>query len=246
MQFPLLPYLRQLLRSLSPRRTTYKMIPHLGWTSTLETYSSPTPIHLTTKSGSTTTLPTLASQSVTPFKAHPLLFNGHLQTAWTVATKTDIPVSYGRKLLSGRDGGTFAVDFVVQPFEASDYPPEATDGLPPRTRYLTADEIKNQESPDPECTKPMIIALHGLSGGSHELYLRAVLEPLVRNGWEAAVVNARGCANSRITTQQLFNARFTDDVREFVVKAREWWPQRGLYAVGFSLGANILCNVSSG
>ncbi|RPA83900.1 AB-hydrolase YheT [Ascobolus immersus RN42] len=215
----------------------------LGWNSELTTYHSDNTVALQPReAGTPTTLDALSSSILTPFKAHPLLFNGHLQTAWTVATQTDIPVYYGRKIMKGRDGGSFAVDFVVSPFEGTDYPAESTEGLPPRTRFLSPEEIAAQETPQEEDTKPMIIALHGLSGGSHELYLRAVLDPLVKQGWEAAVVNARGCANSKITTHQLFNARFTDDVREFVVQMRRWWPKRDLYAIGFSLGANILCN----
>jgi len=103
----------------------------------------------------------------------------------------------------------------------------------------------------------MLIALHGLSGGSHELYLRHVLSPLVnrqdcvtgevnQKKWEALVVNARGCANSEITSPVLFNARATWDVRQVVRWARETFPNRPLFAVGFSLGGNILSNVGSG
>lgn len=103
----------------------------------------------------------------------------------------------------------------------------------------------------------MLIALHGLSGGSHELYLRHVLSPLIneqdcvtgevnQKKWEALVVNARGCANSKITTPVLFNARATWDVRQVVRWARKTFPNRPLFAVGFSLGGNILSNVGSG
>lgn len=135
--------------------------------------------------------------------------------------------------MTGQDGGTFAVDFVTQPSD------EQAEGLPERTRFLTKHELETQGSDD---TKPMIISLHGLSGGSHELYLRAVLAPLVEQGWEGCVVNSRGCANSKITTHQLFNARWTNDVREVVKFLRKIYPNRPFYAVGFSLGANILTN----
>lgn len=82
------------------------------------------------------------------------------------------------------------------------------------------------------------------TGGSHELYLRAVLAPLVeKHGWAAVVMNSRGCAKAKITTHQLYNARITSDVRETIAYLRNTFPKRPLYGVGFSLGANIFANV---
>lgn len=155
---------------------------------------------------------------------------------WTVATGADIPVYYGRKILLGKDGGTFTLDFVVPPSEN-----HTAEGLWHRTRYLNKEEEETLPSDD---SKPMLLALHGLTGGSHELYLRAVLSPLVEKyGWTACVMNARGCAKSKITTHQLFNARVTGDVRQTVEFLRQAFPNRPLYGVGFSLGANIFANV---
>ena len=88
------------------------------------------------------------------------------------------------------------------------------------------------------------LAQHGLTGGSYEPYLRAVLEPLIEAGWAACVVNSRGCAKSKITTGVLYNARATWDCRQVVAWCRKTWPKRKLYGIGFSLGANMLTNVS--
>lgn len=113
-----------------------------------------------------------------------------------------------------------------------------------RTKHMTAEEASGLGSDD---EKPMLVAMHGLSGGSYEIYLRAVLAPLVtkESGFAACVVNARGCAMSKITTQQLFNARFTEDIREAAKYLKKIYPNRPLFIVGFSLGANILTNVRS-
>lgn len=99
---------------------------------------------------------------------------------------------------------------------------------------------------------PMLVILHGLSGGSHELYLRAAIAPLLvpdadadpdtNPRWEACVVNSRGCANSHITTNLLYNARATWDVRQTVRWLREAFPNRPLFGLGFSLGASMLTN----
>ncbi|KAL9030077.1 MAG: hypothetical protein Q9196_001768 [Gyalolechia fulgens] len=129
--------------------------------------------------------------------------------------------------------GTFAVDFVVQPHTDTD----AT--LPPRTIDFSDEELEMIGTKD---ERPMLLTLHGLTGGSQEAYLRHVLESLFQEGWEACVINARGCAQSKITSDFLFNARATWDVRQVVKWLRQTFPNRPLFAIGYSLGANILVN----
>ena len=145
---------------------------------------------------------------------------------------------YKRRVFNAEDsryGGSFAVDFTVpEHHDRNDH------SLPPRTAYFTDEEFLNLSSTD---TEPLLVTLHGLSGGSHELYLRAVLKPMVDAGWKACVVNSRGCARSKITSGILFNARATWDVRQTVRVLRRMFPNRPLYGIGFSLGANILTNV---
>lgn len=192
-------------------------------------------------------------RSATPSTCHlnPFLFNGHLQTAWTILKIDNIPIHYKRWMFESDDhafAGHFAVDFVVPPYEVPD-DAEVTDkarkytlpdGLPERTGFFTEKEFSAFQSDD---SKPMLVVLHGLSGGSHELYLRHVLAPLVSDGkWEACVVNSRGCAQTKITSGILYNARATWDVRQTVKWLRKTFPNRPLFGIGFSLGANILAN----
>lgn len=138
--------------------------------------------------------------------------------------------------------GQFAVDFVVSKEEGEKALAEGRgkkEDLPERTTDFTSSEWDAMASKD---STPMIIALHGLSGGSHEIYLRETLAPLTASGWAACVVNGRGCALSKITTPQMFSSRTTWDARQTIRLLRELFPNRPLYAVGFSLGANILTN----
>lgn len=194
-------------------------------------------IKLRTKDGQETTLAALVSTILPPCRLNPFIFNGNLQTIWTVVNSKHIPVYYKRhvfKQLNPLYDGTFAVDFVVDPYDGNDQT------LPPRTTYYTEAEFSKIASLD---DRPMLVALHGLTGGSYELYLRHVLYPLTsKHNWAACVVNGRGCANSKLTSSILFNARATWDVRQVVQYLRETFPNRPLYAVGFSLGANIMTN----
>jgi hypothetical protein len=196
----------------------------------------------------------LCKETTPPCHLNPLLFNGHMQTCWTAVKGLDIPITYKRKIFESTstlygDGGSFAVDFVVPTPKSALHTHIKDDpalALPPRTTYFSDEEFSSLGSYD---QKPLLIMLHGLAGGSHEIYLRHVLKPLCLDvasedeRWEALVVNARGCAHSKITSSVLYNARATWDVRQVVQWARETWPKRKLFAIGFSLGANILTNV---
>lgn len=209
--------------------------------ATTSFYHHGSPLRLPTKNTDTeeqsTDLPNFCKQ-VTPLcRLNPLLFNGHLQTFWTAVKSQDVPIYYKRRIFSAEEAafaGTFAVDFTVNPYEGTD------DSLPPRTTYYSDTGFEEIGSMD---TKPMLVTLHGLSGGSHEIYLRHVLRPIVDAGWEACVVNSRGCARSKITTGVLYNARATWDVRQVVNWLRKSFPNRPLFGIGYSLGANILVNV---
>jgi predicted alpha/beta-fold hydrolase len=217
----------------------------LGHSKTTYT-SHKTPTPLLTKDGQKTTLNELATSSIPPCRLNPFLVNGHLQTIYTARPDPGPSIYYKRQIFNSDHTvypGTFAVDFVVSHSDglsAAKQEKNASDpALPIRTTNYSGDEWENIGSND---NKPMIIALHGLSGGSHEVYLRETLAPLCASGWEACVVNGRGCALSRITTPQMFNSRATWDVRQTILSLTHLFPNRPLYAVGFSLGANILTN----
>lgn len=168
------------------------------------------PLPLKRKDGTPTNLLEVCKKATPPCQLNPLLFNGHIQTMWTSMKEEGPHIYYRRKIFDADHktyNGSFAVDFAVPQHDDHD------EALPPRTAYFSEDDFAKIGSDD---SKPMLIVLHGLSGGSYESYLRHAIAPLVLNGggWEALVVNARGCANSEVTSGVLFNARATWDVRQ--------------------------------
>ena len=205
-------------------------------------------------SASTVSLAQLCRDSTPTCQLNPLLFNGHLQTMWTAVVKSAPAIHYRRHIFQSVHAtyeGTFAVDFVVPPYDETEH---ADPALPPRTAYF---DDAGFAALDKGATdkRPMLLVLHGLSGGSYEVYLRHCIEPLLKKAaeaedaddesadWAVAVVNARGCANSELTSGVLFNARATWDVRQVAAWAKDRFPNRPLFGLGFSLGANILTNV---
>ncbi|KAJ8509095.1 hypothetical protein ONZ45_g8705 [Pleurotus djamor] len=146
------------------------------------------------------------------------MFNGHLQTAYCVLgdfTRVD-EVVYDRKYLRLRDGGTIGLDFTPADHQA-----------------VRADA-------------PIIVVTHGLTGGSYESYVRCVLHPACKSeaegglGYRAVVVNFRGCAGVPITSQRLYSAGETGDLRAAIAYIRSQYPDAPLLGLGFSIGGNIM------
>ncbi|KAL0058831.1 hypothetical protein AAF712_014458 [Marasmius tenuissimus] len=93
---------------------------------------------------------------------------------------------------------------------------------------------------------PIVVVLHGLTGGSYEQYVRGVLYPACSPvekgglGYRAVVMNYRGCAGVPITSRQFYSAGYTDDVRISLMYIKRKYPNAPLLGLGFSLGANVL------
>ncbi|CAO3629636.1 unnamed protein product [Mucor hiemalis] len=97
-------------------------------------------------------------------------------------------------------------------------------------------------TPLPENT-PTVVVLHGLTGGSHENYIRGLLQIICRPpiNYRAVVYNARGCGFTNVNTPQLFNASITSDIREALRHIQKQVGEHTpLIGIGFSLGSNIL------
>ena len=177
---------------------------------------------------------------------HPMLINGHFQTAYAAYKpfKTIDVVNYKRLVLKYPDNGVGTLDIAVKslnPEIDGNYVPESqkTRSLPESYSYFKPDDPRLSSNDD----KPMVIILHGLTGGSAESYARTLVNRITTlYNFEACVFNARGCCQSSITTPQLYNAGWTNDIRHCVNDLRSRFPNRKLYIVGFSLGASVMTN----
>ncbi|KAL2069341.1 hypothetical protein VTL71DRAFT_15679 [Oculimacula yallundae] len=198
-------------------------------------HASPTTVRLTKRdTKGQRSLADLCKSTIPACNLNPFLWNGHLQTVWTTLVPDYLPpIYYKRKTFEADEkcfAGSFSVDFVVQ--EGAEEDPS----LPKNTSYF-----KEHEDISSTDHKPMLIVLHGIAGGSSEAYVRDVLVSLTSNGkWAACVLLSRGCARSKITSRLLYNGRSTWDLRQTVKWLRLQYPNRPLFAMGFSLGANIL------
>ncbi|KAK0459701.1 Alpha/Beta hydrolase protein [Desarmillaria tabescens] len=144
--------------------------------------------------------------------------NGHLQTAYSVTADftKTDKMYYNRQYIRLLDGGTLGLDFA--PVDSSQLKPDT----------------------------PIIVVQHGLTGGSYEAYVRAILYPACTPveegglGYRAVVINFRGCAGVPITSSMLYSAGHTDDLRQALFYISHTYPEAPLLGLGFSLGANIM------
>lgn len=99
--------------------------------------------------------------------------------------------------------------------------------------------------PEKGSSTPILILLHGLTGGSHESYIQDVIEGVSSFGFKSLVFNFRGCSDSQITTPQLYSASYTKDLNIVVQYVHDILGKDiVLYGCGFSMGANILLKYS--
>jgi predicted alpha/beta-fold hydrolase len=194
----------------------------------------------------TISLRQIVESVITPVRLNPLFFNGHVHTLAVALGKggADPHIHYKRKEWESNSEfypGHFTTDFVI----SKPAKPLARDrSLPPRTHNFETQEWNDFISSNNE--KPLILLMHGFLGGSHEKYIRHAVDLLTASGkdteFSAVVVNARGCSYSRLTSGIMYHPRATWDLRQVVKWARKQWPERKLFALGYSIGANVLCN----
>ncbi|KAG8071642.1 hypothetical protein GUJ93_ZPchr0006g41466 [Zizania palustris] len=146
-----------------------------------------------------------------PYRAFPALaWNRHVETIFAAFARSLPTVALRRECLRTPDDGAVSLDWV----SGDD-----------RTLPLDA---------------PVLILLPGLTGGSDDTYVRHMLMRARSKGWRVVVFNSRGCADSPVTTAKFYSASFTGDIRQVVGHVLGRYPQSNVYAVGWSLGANIL------
>ncbi|KAL3132673.1 hypothetical protein ABBQ32_009191 [Trebouxia sp. C0010 RCD-2024] len=146
-----------------------------------------------------------------PYKPFPFLTNGHVETIFASKTRRSPPVTYERASFACPDGGTVHLDYHDLP-----------------SNIILPDDA------------PVLILLPGLTGGSHDSYVRHMVGAASMNGMRAVVFNSRGTSDGAVTSPQFYSASYTGDMRRVVQMVQKRYPSSELLAAGWSLGGNIL------
>lgn len=140
------------------------------------------------------------------------VWNPHAQTVLSAMRTLTCRAKYDRQPIITQDGGTVALDW---------FQPRGPDKIP--------------------SDAPIVLILHGLTGGSGEGYCKWMCSSIAAKGWRSVVLNYRGCAGLELTSPTLYCASFTDDVHLAVEEIHHQFPNARLFAAGYSLGSLILC-----
>ncbi|XP_057977035.1 embryogenesis-associated protein EMB8-like isoform X3 [Malania oleifera] len=149
----------------------------------------------------------------------PWLASPHLQTAFQGIFGRAPAFTYKRELFRAPDGGMIALDWL-----------RISDGVAVAESAIQRDDKST----------PIVIVIPGVASDSSCAYVKHIAYQIAKRGWNVCVSNHRGFGGVPITSDCFGNAGWTKDLRKIVNSIHCKYPETPLYAVGTSIGANIL------
>jgi predicted alpha/beta-fold hydrolase len=101
-------------------------------------------------------------------------------------------------------------------------------------------DINWTEKPQADSTTPMVIVFHGLEGSVNSEYAKGMLRTIVKRGWTGVLMHFRGCSGRVNRLPRAYHSGETTDPTFFINWLEEHFPKAPKFAVGFSLGGNVL------
>ena len=89
-------------------------------------------------------------------------------------------------------------------------------------------------------TTPIVVLFHGLTGSLESPYIQGIMRKLDENGFSSVLMHLRGCSHNMNRLDRLYHSGDTEDARVWIEHLTEKFPYNPLFAVGYSLGGNLL------
>lgn len=90
---------------------------------------------------------------------------------------------------------------------------------------------------------PRLLLFHGLEGGVHSHYARAMFREAAARGWAADLLLFRTCGSEPNRLPRSYHSGETSDPRWVVDQIVSAFPDAPLGLMGVSLGGNVLCKL---
>ncbi|KAH0768282.1 hypothetical protein KY285_004153 [Solanum tuberosum] len=155
------------------------------------------------------------------FSSTPWLCSPHLQTIFLQLFERVPACNYQRQILKTSDGGTIALDWL-------------------RNVNVKIPSVEGFDGVQSDDKTPIILVIPGLTSDSNSSYIKHLAFKMAKSGWNVVVSNHRGLGGVTITSDCLYNAGWTEDARKVIGHLHTQYPQAPLFAVGTSIGANVL------
>ncbi|UZE28813.1 hydrolase [Pseudomonas asplenii] len=91
-----------------------------------------------------------------------------------------------------------------------------------------------------DATVPLVLLLHGLTGSSNSPYIVGMQQALAAQGWASVALNWRGCSGEPNLLPRSYHSGASEDLAATIAHLKSKRPLAALYAVGYSLGGNVL------
>jgi predicted alpha/beta-fold hydrolase len=144
------------------------------------------------------------------YRAPGWLPGGHLQTIVAAKVVPTAGVNYRRERWETPDGDFVDLDFALP------------------------------EPPHADGAAPIMVLFHGLEGSSRSHYARVLMHAAAVRGWRGVVVHFRGCSGEANRLPRAYHSGDSDEGDWILRRMRARWSVAPLYAVGISLGGNML------
>ena len=94
--------------------------------------------------------------------------------------------------------------------------------------------------PDSKSQTPIVILFHGLAGSFDSPYIQGAMIELAKHGFASVIMHFRGCAKEENLLPRSYHSGETGDALTWIDSLSKCYPNSKLFAVGYSLGGNML------
>jgi predicted alpha/beta-fold hydrolase len=98
--------------------------------------------------------------------------------------------------------------------------------------------------PDTNSTKPIVILFHGLEGSYKSPYIQGMMQSLATNGFTSVLMHFRGCSEKDNLLPRSYHSGDSGDAKAWIEYLSKKYINSPLFAVGFSLGGNMLLKLT--
>eukprot|EP00257_Ricinus_communis_P027069 XP_025014483.1 embryogenesis-associated protein EMB8 isoform X2 [Ricinus communis] len=155
------------------------------------------------------------------YLATPWLSSPNIQTCFLNFLGRPPVFNYRRQIYHASDGGTIALDWLMH----SD---------------VSGGDFVMNNAISKDDTTPIVVVIPGLTSDSSSAYIKHLAFNTAKHGWNVVVGNHRGLGGVSVTSDCFYNAGWTEDLRAVINYLHNEYPKAPLFAVGTSIGANIL------